>query len=179
MRNEILAVLVILLGVGGLAVGYLDGASGRQTTTSTATVYTANPYTQTITVYSDTFTSTSCTYTNFPAEIACPHFWNQSFTFLVNYTGAWIASYQGYLGGEIPSNLSESSSFYGHGIQSQSFTITGWTPGGGGMIACAEAQKLDSSSSTLILSFPASNGAVNRTSSAYGTTKFCIEYEIA
>ena len=174
MRNEILVVLVTILVVGGLGLGYLAGASGRQVTTA----YTAIPLTQTITLYSSTFTSTSCTYTSMPAGLGCPNFWNQTFTILVNYTGAWVASYQGYLGSENASNLAVASSFYGHGMVTQSFTITGWTPSGGAVTGCAEAQKLDSSNSKLILSFPPIGNAKNETSSAFGTAKFCVTDEI-
>jgi hypothetical protein len=179
MRNEILAVLVTVLVVGGLGIGYFDGTSSRQVTTSTTTAYSVIPYTQTVTVYSDTFASTSCSYTNMPAELGCPNFWNQNFTISVNYTGAWIASYQGYLGTDSASNLAEASSFYGHGVGTQTFIITGWTPSGDEITACAEAQKLDSSNSTLVLSFPLIGNAKNETSSAFGTTNFCIMEVIA
>jgi hypothetical protein len=178
MRNEAIAALLIVAIVASAGAEYFVSSASQRTQTSTSTVYTAVPYTQTITVYPNTFTSTGCAYTTFPAAIACPHFWNQDFTISVNYTGAWIASYQGYLGGENVSNLAEASSFYGHGIGTQSFTITGWTPSGGEITGCAEAQKLDASNSTLVLSFPLVNGAENETSTAFGTAKFCLTYVI-
>jgi len=178
MRNGAIASLLVVAILAGAGVGYLVGNVNERTTTLyssipfTTTLYSNAFSAQTITVYPDTFTSTSCTYTGL-AVIGCPHYWNQTYTILVNYTGAWIASYQGYLGTENESNLAEAGTFYGHAIGNQSFTIAGWTQGQE-ITACAEAQKLDSSNSTLVLSFPPVGGAKNATSSAFGTAKFCI-----
>jgi len=173
MRNGVIASLLIGAILAGAGVGYLVGNVNERTTT----LYSSTSLTQTLIVYPHTFTSTTCAYTSMPAELSCPHFWNQTYTILVNYTGDWIASYQGYLGTENESNLAEAGTFYGHAIGSQTFTITGWTQGQA-ITVCAEAQKLDSSSSTLILRILPPTNVMNETSSAYGTARTCIQVVI-
>lgn len=87
--------------------------------------------------------------------------------------GPWGLTYQGYLGDgkSALGLLVESGSFYGHGPANESFTVSGSTAIGTG--ACAQAQKLDASNSTLVVRILPSN-VMNQTSLAYGTAKTCI-----
>jgi hypothetical protein len=114
-------------------------------------------------------TSTTCTYTTMPEEIECPHFFNQTYTVSVSYGGPWGAVYNGYLGDSQSGQLVESGSFYGHGPANESVTVSGTDVIG--TLICSQAQKLDSSNSTLVLRIAS---AINQTSLAYGTAKVCV-----
>jgi hypothetical protein len=171
MRNGLIASVLVVAMVAGATAGFVVGNANDHTTT----VYSYIPITQTITVYSRTFTATSCTYTTLPEAMDCPHYWNSTWTISVEYAGVWVASYQGYLGGgENKSDLSVAGSFYGHDTANQSLTITGWTQGQA-ITVCAEAQKLDASGSTLVLRILPPVNVMNETSSVYGTTKTCLQ----
>jgi hypothetical protein len=120
-----------------------------------------------------TSNSTTCTVTSMPAAISeCPHFFNQTYIISVSYGGPWGASYQGYLGNEGSGQLVESGSFYGHAPGNGPVTVTGWSASGE-ITLCAEAQKLDASNSTLVLTILPTT-VTNQTSLAYGTTKSCL-----
>jgi hypothetical protein len=118
-------------------------------------------------------TTTSCTATG---GIGCPHFMNDSWTISVNYTGPWGATYQGWLGEQASGQLVASGSFYGNTTGSKTINVSGTTDYG--ITVCVEAQKLDSSASTLAVSILPPN-VTNQTSSAYGTAKACIADVIA
>ena len=142
-----------------------------------AAVEYVTPRVLTTTIAAETSaTLTSCSYTTMPAEIECPHFFNQTYTISVDYAGPWGASYQGYLSTN-GSNLVESGSFYGYVSGNQSVTVNGWTSSDG-ITICAEAQKLDPSNSTLVLMILPPVNVTNQTSSAYGSTKTCLSDEI-
>lgn len=165
-----LAIAIVLAGVLVAASLLLAVGSAVTTRTTTTTVTSETIVVQTLT--STTSISTACTYTSMPQEIDCPHYFNQTFTIVVNYTGPWGASYQGYLGSSQPV---ESGSFYGHTDTSESVTVTGWTDSQQ-VSLCAEAQKLDSSSSTLVIGILPPVNVTNETSLAYGTAKICLGY---
>ncbi|MGA2876427.1 MAG: hypothetical protein ABSE82_12915, partial [Nitrososphaerales archaeon] len=115
-------------------------------------------------------------YTSMPAEIECPHFFNETYTISVNYDGPWGLSYQGYLGvGTINSNLFETGNFFGHGQANESITIS--ATDSSGITTCVEAQKLDASNSILALQILPAHVA-NQTALPYGTTKGCVADEI-
>lgn len=134
-----------------------NGASTIFTSTITSVTYST-----------ETTESTACTAIG---GLGCANFFNDSFTISIAYGGPWGLSYQGYLGnGESQmGSLIENSSFYGHGPTEESITVAGTSTVGTGL--CAEAQKLDSSNSTLVLTI---GSVTNQTSTAYGTTKICL-----
>lgn len=110
--------------------------------------------------------STTCTATG---GIGCPHFVHDNFTISVTYTGPWGLTYQGYLGDSQSGQPVTSGNFYGHTSANETVAVAGVSTVG--TTICAEAQKLDSSSSTLALSIASSS---NQTSVAYGMTKVCV-----
>lgn len=119
-----------------------------------------------------TLTSSSvCTATG---GIGCPHFFNNSYAISVSYGGPWGLSYQGYLGDSEIGQLVKSGSFYGHGQGNTSVLVAGTSEVG--TLLCAEAQKLDASNATLVLTL--ASGATNQTSTAYGTTKVCLAHVV-
>ena len=120
-----------------------------------------------------TTASTTCTATG---GIGCPHFFNDSRTISVNYTGPWGVSYQGYLGDQVSGQLVVSGSFYGHGTGNKSIAVAGISEYG--TTICAQAEKLDASNATLVLRILPAN-VMNQTSITYGTTEACIAHVIA
>jgi len=119
-----------------------------------------------------TTASTTCTATG---GIGCPHFFNDSGTISVNYTGPWGVNYQGYLGDQSSGQLVVSGGFYGHGTGSKSIAVAGISEYG--TTICAQAEKLDASNSTLLLRILPPN-VMNQTSLAYGTTETCLAHVI-
>ena len=132
--------------------------------------YAHAPATNSSTISSVT-AQTSCAYTTMPAEIDCPHFFNQDYTIAVSYEGPWGATYQGWLGAQASGQSVVYGSFYGNSSGTETINVSGWSTGG--ITVCAEAQKLDSSGSTLVVSILPTN-VTNQTSLAYGTTMACI-----
>jgi hypothetical protein len=118
-------------------------------------------------------TTTSCTATG---GIGCPHFLTKNWTISVSYTGPWGVTYPGWLGDQTSGQPIVSGSFYGNNTVSKTFNVSGTTDFG--ITVCAEAQKLDSSTSTLTVSILPTN-VTNQTSAAYGTTKTCVADLIA
>ena len=112
---------------------------------------------------------TTCIYTTMPAALECPKFFNQTCAISVSYGGPWGISYRGYLGDSESGRLVESGSFYGHGPADESVRISGTDVVG--TLLCAQAQKLDSSNSTLVLRIAS---LTNQTLLAYGTSKLCV-----
>jgi hypothetical protein len=93
------------------------------------------------------------------------------FYLTVNYSGPWKVTYQGYnsLG---RSNLTTvSGSYIGSMSDSWNINVTGSS---NGWTLCAQAQKLDASNFTLVLSI---GGADNETSLPYGSTSTCQEVQ--
>lgn len=110
--------------------------------------------------------STTCTATG---GIGCPHFVHDNFTISVTYAGPWGLTYRGYLGDSQSGQPVTSGSFYGHAFANETVTVAGVSTVGTSI--CAEAQKLDASNSTLVLSIASSS---NQTSIAYGRTQVCV-----
>ena len=136
-------------------------STSTATTTVTSTVLTSMGNT-------GTSTTTSCTATG---GIGCPHFMNMNWTISVSYTGPWGVTYQGWLGDQTSGQLVVSGSFYGNSTGSKTINVSGTTDYG--ITVCAEAQKLDSSTSNLTVSILPPN-VTNQTSAAYGTARTCI-----
>jgi len=111
-------------------------------------------------------TSTTCKATG---GIGCPHSLSDSYTISVTYAGPWGMTYAGYLGGSPSGQPVIFGSFYGHTSTNETVTVAGVTTSGTSI--CAQAQRLDASSSTLVLSIASSS---NQTSVAYGTTRVCV-----
>lgn len=143
-----------------------------ETSSTTTTTTSGTSVAHTVTLYTNT-TSTSTTCIN-TGGIGCPHFFNQTYTISVGYTGPWGVTYQGYLGVGESGTLEGSGSFYGHAPTNESVTVSGTDTIG--ITLCAEAQKLDASNSTLVLRILPPMNVVNQTSFAYGTTKTCLGY---
>jgi len=110
-------------------------------------------------------TSSSCS--GYPPGGNCPGTYNYTFTVSVNYTGPWKLTYLGYnnLGKTNPTNVS--GSYTGSGFFAKNVTMTSVNTGG--LSLCATAQKLDGSSSTLILTVT----GYNETSLPYGSVSYC------
>ena len=112
-----------------------------------------------------TTTSTSCS--GYPPGGNCPGTYSYTFTISVNYTGPWKLTYQGY------NNLGQynltgvSGNATGSGFYTKSVTLSALNTGG--LTLCATAQKLDGSSSTLILTVT----GFNETSIPYGSVSYC------
>ena len=116
-------------------------------------------------------TSTTCTATG---GIGCPHSLNDSYTISVTYAGPWGLTYAGYLGDSPSGQPVTFGNFYGRTSANETTTVAGVSAIG--TVICAEAQKLDASSSALVLSIASSS---NQTSVAYGTTRVCVSNVIA
>jgi hypothetical protein len=174
-KNALLGAFVVLTVVLASIAGIQYIFPRIQTRTSTSTTTTTATTTATVTSFTNTTsTSTTCTYTGFQV-VACPSHFNQTFTVSVSYGGPWGMSYQAYVdsGGSVPlTPPDETSSFYGHGPANQSVSVV---LVGTSFTFCVEAQKLDPSSSTLVLRILLPS-AMNQTSTAYGTTKICLAY---
>jgi hypothetical protein len=123
-------------------------------------------YTTTVMAGANSTTSTTCTAIG---GIGCPHSLNDSFTISVTYAGPWGLTFEGYLGDSPSGQPVKSGNFYGHTSANETVTVVGVSPVG--TTICAEAQKLDASSSTLVLSIGSSS---NQTSIAYAMTKVCV-----
>ncbi len=86
---------------------------------------------------------------------------SHTFTISVNYSGPWKLSYQGYttygLGGANPTGANVTVT--GSGAYSKSITLSG--PHNEGLALCADAEKLDSSNITLVLTVTGPQGGHN------------------
>lgn len=85
----------------------------------------------------------------------------------VNYTGPWKLTYQGYnsLGKSNPTNVT--GSYSGTGFYSVPITLRGLN--NNGLTLCAQAQKLDDSDGTLILTVT----GFNETPAPFGYVSYC------
>ena len=113
-----------------------------------------------------TTTSSSCS--GSPPTGDCPGAFSYTFTISVNYTGPWTLTYEGCSGMSPCSPPTPvMGSLNGTGYYSKPVTLTG--PDSSGLELCAQAQKLDGSNNTLILTVT----GYNETSLPYGSTSYC------
>jgi len=151
----IVASLVIAAGI--LGASYL-GPARTQTLTITQT-------------QTPSISSSSCYYV-LPQAVPC--LIGQNFTLSVNYTGQWEVAYQGYnCGGKDCGVATTTGRFNGTGFNSGIITVEG---AANGWTLCAQAQKLDDSSSILVLKIA---GAENSTVLSFGSTSECVESQLA
>jgi hypothetical protein len=103
----------------------------------------------------------------FPPGGDCVARYSYTFTLSVNYSGPWKLTYQGYnsLAKSNPTDVG--GSFNGTGTFSKSITLSGLN--NQGLTLCANAQKLDASTSTLVLTITGQN----ETSLPYGSVSYC------
>ena len=126
---------------------------------------------------SSTLRLNSCDYV-----IPGPCLTGYNFTLSISYSADWKVTYEGYnsLCQSTCSNATFSSnpptttsgSFAGSGNSSRTIMVGGSS---NGWTLCSQAQKLDSTNSTLVLSV---GGAENETSSPYGVTSVCQEVQL-
>src|SRR5207245_8919949 len=110
-KNLMLGVFIILTVVfASLAAGEYVSPQVL-TTTTTAIAYTKI-----------TSTSTTCTNTTMPQAIEWPHFFNQTYTISVSYSGPSGVNYHGYVGAGESGQLVASGIFSGHVRATQSGT---------------------------------------------------------
>jgi hypothetical protein len=110
----------------------------------------------------------------YPPGGDCPG--NYSYTFQVsfNYTGSWRASYYGFHSVGMPFSPLDwignytGGSFSGNGNSVQPVTLSG--PNTNGLTICVQAEKLDSSSSTLTMGI---DSRTNSTSLPSGYVSLC------
>lgn len=109
--------------------------------------------------------SSSCS--GYPPGGDCISTYSYTFTLSLNYSGPWKLSYQGYnsMGKSNPTGVS--GSYSGTGPYSIPVTLSGLD--NNGLTLCAQAQKLDGSSGTLILTVTGSN----ETSAPFGEVSYC------
>ena len=148
--------LVIAVMVSGVS-GYIGG-SIRPAFTVTATRNTTSTY-------------TLCNSTE-PLPSGCYRFFNSTFTIGVAYDGPWGVTYQSYLGSNESSPPAQSGSFYGHGPASETVRVSG--PVSSIATLCIHAEKLDASSSILILRINPPSNVANQTALPYGVVKVCV-----
>jgi hypothetical protein len=98
---------------------------------------------------------------------------SDTFTISVNYSGPWKLSYQGYttfgLGGANPTGANVTVT--GIGVYSKSITLSG--PHNKGLWLCADAEKLDSSNTTLVLTVTGPRSYQNETSLPHVSVLAC------
>jgi len=168
MRNGVIASLLVVAIIAGAGAGYFIGVNRSQTTTvipETTSTQSATPSTATCSGY--------------PPGGNCPGNITETFKVAVNYSGSWKAVWFGYHSVGCPSSPNgyvertkltnyTGGGWTGTGIRSFSVTLSG--PNTGGVTLQVEAQKLDASTSTLLLGVgPYSN----ETSIAFGSTLSC------
>jgi len=156
MRNRLIVLaLVIAVMVRGVS-GYI-GVSILPAFTVTST--------KTTSAYA------LCTSTE-PLPSGCYRFFNSTFAIGVAYDGPWGVTYQSYLGMNESSPPAQSGSFYGHGPASETIRVSG--PVSSIATLCIHAEKLDASSSTLILRINPPSNVANQTALPYGVVKVCV-----
>jgi len=159
-----------------------SGSLFSQFTTFTTVTRTTLPiggstYATTTGEYSGCIPPIQCYLTTVTTEISSSsqipsNFFNETYLVFANYTSAWGLSYETRLGTNAPSGaLINSGNFFGHNPMNESIIVSG--NDASGITTCIQAQKLDASSSPLVLSLPPSNSK-NETSLPYGTASICI-----
>lgn len=138
----------------------VNTTTSTQTTTVTVTSKTSSsPITSSI-------SSSSCS--GYPPGGNCPGTFSYTFTLSVNYTGTWKLAYEGCSGlGTCSPPYTTTGSANGTGYYTKSITLTG--PNNSGLTLCGQAQKLDASDATLILTVT----GYNETSLPYGSVSYC------
>jgi hypothetical protein len=111
---------------------------------------------------------TTCS--GYPPGGNCPGNYSYTFVVSINYTGPWKAMYWGYH--SAGAYFGQSGNYTGGimtgtGDSSRSITLSG--PNTNGLALCAQAQKLDGSNFTLILTITGHN----ETSLPYGSVSYC------
>ena len=179
-RTAVLGVIVIIIVAAvGLTIANQEvsccavtlnenpgGSTSLTSSTSTSTSTSLSPTSEeTQSQTASTTTSSSCS--GYPPGGNCPGTYSYTFTVSVNYTGPWKLTYLGYnyLGKTNPTNVS--GSYTGSGFFAKNVTMTSVDTGG--LTLCGTAQKLDGSSSTLILTVT----GYNETSLPYGSVSYC------
>jgi hypothetical protein len=114
-----------------------------------------------------TTTSTSSTCSGSPPVGDCISAYSYTFALSVNYTGSWKLAYEGCSGLGTCSPTPVTGSLNGTGYYSKAVTLTGLD--NSGLTLCAQAQKLDGSNATLILTVT----GYAETSLPYGSVSFC------
>jgi len=146
------------------------------TVTKTVPEITTTTQTSTTTVVSTSFATSTMSF-GFAAtcsgspqgggsNVAAPT-WSINLGLTVNYTGPWTLTYQGYnsLGKSNPTSTSGSCN--GTGFYSLPVSVSGSTSEA--LTLCAQAQKLDSSNATMILTITGDN----ETSLPNGSVSYC------
>lgn len=169
----LIAIGVIALALGA-SIGY--GMSSARTSTITQTqkpLTTTETYTVTYSLVSAITTPMCCVNTS---SASTQNLFNEIIQVYVNYNSAWGLSYQTHLGTNPTSGVVlESGNFFGHTPANESVTIVenNTLLDNYGFITCFQAQKLDNSSSMLVLGFTSSNSQ-NQTSSPFGSVRLCV-----
>lgn len=171
MRNETVAIIMIIIILLAL-VAALGSSTLYSAKTISKTTTVTDTFAQTVIILT-TVSSVSCDYV-IPGP--CPN--GQTFTLLVNYTGSWRVTYQGYNAAACSDCFNNSTqtlngSYDGSGFNSRNVTVGGQA---NGWTLCAQAQKSDASGLVLILQV---SGAGNQTSLPFGTTSACSQEMIA
>jgi hypothetical protein len=167
------AAAIVVAAVIVAAAATLATSTNNTTVTKTVSEITTTTQTTTVTMVStnsatpstSSVASSSCS--GSPPDGNCIATYSYTFTLSVNYSGPWTLTYQGYnsLGKSNPTNVS--GSYNGTGFYSKPITLSGLD--NNGLTLCAQAQKLDASSSTLILTVTGHN----ETSVPYGSASYC------
>jgi hypothetical protein len=116
---------------------------------------------------SQTTSSSTSSCSGSPPTGDCISAYSYTFTLSVNYTGPWKLAYEGCSGMGTCSLTPVMGSLNGTGFFSTPVTVSGLD--NNGLTLCAQAQKLDGSGATLILTVT----GYNETSLPYGSTSYC------
>jgi len=169
MRNGVAGALLVIAILAGAGVGYFIGVNSSQATTVIREA-----------ISTQAANSTSmATCSGYPPGGNCPGNFTETFEVAVNYSGSWKAVWYGYHSVGCPSSPNgyvgrskltnyTGGGWTGTGIKSLNVTLSG--PNTGGVTLQVEAQKLDASSSMLLLRVgPYSN----ETSIPFGIASSC------
>jgi hypothetical protein len=165
VRNETVAALLVIAILAGAGAGYFIGVNSSQTTT-----VIREPTSAQIAI------SSTNTCSGYPPGGNCPGNITETFEVGVNYSGSWKAVWYGYHSVGCPSSPNGYENYTGGewtgtGIRSFGITLSG--PNTNGVTLLVEAQKLDASTSMLLLRIDFWS---NETSIPYGTASLCRSY---
>ena len=168
MRNGTIAALLVVGILAGAGAGFFVGATTSSptfTSTSTSVQTTTITLTRTTTAIAQTSSTSTCS--GYPPGGDCIAPYSYTFTISVNYNGPWKMSYHGETNVGEANETMITGNRTGNGFYSTPVTLAGlndeW------LTLCAQAQKLDASNSTLILTVTGSN----ETSLPYGSVSYC------
>ena len=158
MRQGILALIMAILLVAGLAVGYIGGVANRQTTTATVTATTVT-----------TTTNVVCS----ALFVQNPEEGKTDFTVEVSFQGQWNATVKTYSAFETtPAYLHTTCDYYGNGAAT--IYVVPWNPNGEQTVMVT-ANKLASGDGNLTVSVGWGEAfRSNSTTSPYGSTTTSI-----